>query len=59
MLSRKSKIFIAGHKGMVGSSIKRKLKKLGYTNLLVADKNKINLLDQKKVFGYLKKKNRV
>ena len=40
MLSRKSKIFIAGHKGMVGSSIKRKLKKLGYTNLLVADKKK-------------------
>ena len=55
MLSRKSKIFIAGHKGMVGSSIKRKLKKLGYTNLLVADKKKINLLDQKKVFNYLKK----
>ena len=40
---------------MVGSSIKRKLKKLGYTNLLVADKKKINLLDQKKVFNYLKK----
>ena len=55
MLSKKSKIFIAGHKGMVGSSIQRKLKKLGYTNLLVIDKKKINLLDQKKVFNYLKK----
>ena len=56
MLSKKSKIFIAGHKGMVGSSILRKLKKLGYTNILVIDKKKINLLDQKKVFNYLKKK---
>ena len=56
MLSKKSKIFIAGHKGMVGSSIQRKLKKLGYTNILVTDKKKINLLDQKKVFNYLKKK---
>ena len=55
MLNKKSKIFIAGHKGMVGASIQRKLKKLGYTNLLVVDKKKINLLDQKKVFNYLKK----
>ena len=55
MLSKKSKIFIAGHKGMVGSSIQRKLKKLGYKNLLVAEKKKINLLDQKKVFSYLRK----
>jgi len=40
-LSKKSKIFIAGHKGMVGSSIQRKLKKLGYKNLLVAEKKKL------------------
>ena len=55
MLSKKSKIFIAGRKGMVGSSIQRKLKKLGYKNLLITDKKKINLLDQTKVFNYLKK----
>ena len=41
MLNKKSKIFIAGHKGMVGASIQRKLKKLGYTNLLVVDKKKL------------------
>ena len=40
MLSKKSKIFIAGHKGMVGSSIHRKLKKIGYKNLLLVDKKK-------------------
>jgi len=55
MLNKKSKIFIAGHKGMVGSSIKKKFISLGFKNLLLADKNKLNLLDQKKVFNYLKK----
>ena len=53
MLSKKSKIFIAGHKGMVGSSIHRKLKKIGYKNLLLVDKKKLNLLDQKKVHRFL------
>ena len=55
MLNKKSKIFIAGHKGMVGSSIKNKFISLGFKNLLLADKDKLNLLDQKKVFNYLKK----
>ena len=40
---------------MVGSSIQKKLKKIGYKNLLLADKSKLNLLDQKKVFNYLLK----
>ena len=55
MLSKKSKIFIAGHKGMVGSSIQRKLKKIGYKNLLLVDKKKLNLLDQRKVYNFLTK----
>ena len=55
MLNKKSKIFIAGHKGMVGSSIYRKLKKKGYKNLIVVDKKTLNLLDQKKVYNYLSK----
>ena len=55
MINKKSKIFIAGHRGMVGSSIYKKLKKLGYKNLIVADKKILNLLDQKKVYDYLKK----
>ncbi len=56
MLSKKTKIFLAGHKGMVGSSILKKLRENGYSNLLLADKNKLNLLDQRKVYDYLKKK---
>ena len=56
MLSKKTKIFLAGHKGMVGSSILKKLKENGYSNLLLADKKKLNLLDQSKVYNYLAKK---
>jgi len=56
MIKKNSKIFVAGHKGMVGSSIRRKLIEKGYKNIIVIDKSKLNLLDQKKVFKFLKKK---
>ena len=51
-----TKIFVAGHKGMVGSAIVRKLKKKGYSRIIFAEKKKLNLLDQDKVFKFLKKK---
>ena len=50
------KIFLAGHKGLVGSAILRKLKKLNFKNIITINKDKLNLLDQKKVFNFLKKK---
>jgi len=56
MIDRKSKIYVAGHKGLVGSAILRKLKNLGYKNLIYVDKSRLNLLDQKKVFNFLKRK---
>ena len=56
MISKKSKIFVAGHKGMVGSAIIRKLKKKGFSRIISADKKKLNLLDQSKVFKFLKQK---
>ena len=34
MINKKSKIYIAGHKGMIGSAILRKLKSKKYSNLL-------------------------
>ena len=55
MINKKSKIFVAGHKGMVGSAIIRKLKKKGYTKVKFVEKKKLNLLDQNKVFKFLKK----
>ena len=56
MISKQSKIFVAGHKGMVGSAIIRKLKKRGFSKIIFVDKKKLNLLDQDKVFKFLKKK---
>ena len=53
---KNSKIFLAGHKGLVGSAILRKLLKDKYNNIIIADKKKLNLLDQNKVFKFLKKK---
>ena len=54
-LNKKSKIFIAGHKGMVGSSILRHFKKKGYKNLYTRDRRSLDLVDQKKTYTYLKK----
>ena len=54
-LNKKTKIFIAGHNGMVGSSIKRKLDNNGYTNIITKNKNKLDLLNQDKTFKFLKK----
>ena len=55
MIKKKSKIFIAGHKGLVGSSIIRRLKDKGYNNLLCADRSQLDLTNQSKVFNFLKK----
>ena len=54
-LDKKSKIYIAGHKGMVGSSVLRHFKKKGYKNLFFKDRKSLNLLDQRKTYTYLKK----
>jgi len=43
------KIFVAGHRGMVGSSIVRLLKILGYTNILTSSKSELDLTNQQSV----------
>ena len=55
MIKKNDKIFLAGHRGLVGSAILRILKKKKYTNIIVIDKKKLNLFDQKKVESFLKK----
>jgi len=50
------KIFLAGHKGLVGSAILRKLIEKKYKNIITADRKKLDLLNQQKVFDFLKKK---
>ena len=56
MIKYNSKIYIAGHKGLVGSAILRKLKEKGYKNLIIADRKKLDLTDQVKVIRFLKSK---
>ncbi len=50
------KIFLAGHKGLVGSAILRKLKKKSFYKVITVDKKKLNLLKQQSVFNFIKKK---
>ncbi len=55
MSLKNKKIFVSGHRGMVGSSIVRKLKFYGYKNILTISKKRLDLRDQKKVFSFFKK----
>jgi GDP-L-fucose synthase len=57
MINFKSNIYVAGHKGLVGSAILRKLKKNGFKKILTASKSKLDLTNQTKVYNFIKKKN--
>jgi GDP-L-fucose synthase len=54
-VKKNDKIFLAGHKGLVGSAVLRKLKKLNYSKIITADKKHLNLINQNEVFSFLKK----
>lgn len=53
-MERKSKIFISGHKGMVGSAITRKFFEKGFTNLILRTREEVNLLNQLDVEKFFK-----
>ena len=55
MININSKIYIAGHNGLVGSAILRKLKNKGYKNIIYRSKKQLNLKDQKKILNFLLK----
>ena len=54
-INKKSKIFVAGHKGLVGSSIIRRLEFHGYSKIITIDKKKLDLRDQNEVNIFFKK----
>ena len=56
MINNQSKIFIAGHKGMLGSSILRILRKKGYKNLITIEKKKLDLRNQLLVKKFFEEK---
>ena len=56
MINKRSRIFIAGHKGLLGSSLLKLLKKKKFKNLIFIEKKKLDLRNQNKVFKFLKQK---
>lgn len=51
-MEKNSRIFVAGHNGMVGSSIVRKLKSLGYSNIITSNRKELNLVNQMQVKSF-------
>lgn len=51
-MNKDSKIYIAGHKGMVGSAILRKLQSLGYNNLILKTSGELDLRNQQPVADF-------
>jgi GDP-L-fucose synthase len=47
-----SKIYVAGHTGMVGSAIVRKLRKEGFNNIVLKTHQKLNLINQQSVNNF-------
>jgi GDP-L-fucose synthase len=51
-----SKIYIAGHNGLVGSAIIRYLQQQNYTNLVYKSSKELNLMNEDEVFAFFEKK---
>jgi GDP-L-fucose synthase len=54
-MKSESKIYIAGHKGMVGSAIEKKLREQGFNNLVLRSRKELDLMDQKTVEDFFAK----
>lgn len=54
-MEKNSKIYVAGHNGLVGSAITRALKQRGFSNLVLKDRKKLDLLDQKATASFFEK----
>lgn len=49
MMEKNAKIYVAGHRGMVGSAIVRELKRQGYTNIIIRTHKELDLINQQAV----------
>jgi GDP-L-fucose synthase len=56
MKLNKAKIFLAGHKGLVGSAVYKLFKKNGFTNVIIISKKELDLTNSTNVINFLKKK---
>jgi len=53
-MEKTARIFVAGHRGMVGSALVRRLRAGGYENLLLRTRQELDLLDQAAVHAFLR-----
>ena len=54
-MKKDSKIYIAGHNGMVGSAILRKLTSENFSNIVTKSKNELDLINQESVEKFMRK----
>jgi GDP-L-fucose synthase len=54
-MKKTTKIYVAGHRGLVGSAVVRRLHELGYTNLLLPPREDLDLLNTKAVSTFFQK----
>jgi GDP-L-fucose synthase len=55
MIKKNNPIYVAGHNGLIGSAVFKKLKNEGYTNIITANRKELDLTNQKKTFNFLRK----
>ncbi|MBQ7725016.1 MAG: GDP-L-fucose synthase [Lachnospiraceae bacterium] len=55
MIDKNGKVFVAGHRGLVGSAIVRGLEEKGYTNIITRTHKELDLTDQAAVFAFFEK----
>lgn len=56
-MDKNAKIYLAGHNGLLGSFILKKLQSEGYTNLILKSRNELDLFDQRATFDFLRECN--
>ena len=54
MIDKTANIFVAGHRGMVGSAIVRRMRAAGYTRVITRSRDELNLLDQQAVQAFMR-----
>ena len=56
-MNNDSKIYIAGHTGMVGSALYQRMRSLGFTNIITSTRDKLDLLNKKETEDFIKRNN--
>lgn len=54
MINKQDKIYLAGHNGMVGSAVLKKLKEKGYQNIIIRSKEELDLRNQNDVENWIR-----